>query len=346
MRRLREFRHCPGNHCGSTSLRNLAAFYDWGFSEETAFGLASGLGFTFYELPESPHRAFFGRPLWLELSFFEHTGVGYEHRAGPDWETVWGTIREQIDGGDPVMLFTDIYYLDYYGTDTHFAPHSLLAVGYENGDEREGSDDADGGTVLLADSEFDEPQELPAERLRAALASEYSIPEPNRYLLVTDPTLGVEASTAMRRAIDDTASYMLDPDRVDYQLGPGTHGIEGIRAFADEVPEWPDLPDPGWTVRFAYQNVERRGTGGGCFRRMYADFLATAADEVPAVPDTAGERMAEIASDWTAVGTTLKAASERDPQEMRPLLEDAAGALRDLAAREEKLFSELQAALD
>jgi hypothetical protein len=346
MPRLQAFRHRPGNHCGSTSLRNLATFYDWGFSEETAFGLASGLGFTFFELPESPHRAFFGRPLFLEIAFFEHTGVGYEHRAGPDWPAVWATIRRQIDGWNPVMLFTDIYYLDYYGTDTHFAPHSLLAVGYEEGNEREDSDDAASGTVLLADSEFEEPQELPADRLRAALASEYSIPQPNRHLVVTDPTLGVERSTAMRRAIRETAAYMLDPGRIDYQLGPGTHGIAGIRAFAGELPEWVDLPDPGWTVRFASQNVERRGTGGGCFRRMYADFLATAGDEVAAVPDSAGERMADIADDWTAVGTTLKAASERDPDEMEPLLEEAARSLQNLADREEQLFSELQAALE
>jgi hypothetical protein len=99
-------------------------------------------------------------------------------------------------------------------------------------------------------------------------------------------------------------------------------------------------------VRFAYQNVERRGTGGGCFRRMYADFLATAADSVAAVPENAGDRMHEIAADWTDVGTTLKDASERDPAEMGPLLEDAAASVRDLADREERLFSELRAVLE
>jgi hypothetical protein len=342
MQRLADYAHRPGNHCGSTSLRNLGDYYDWAFSEETAFGLASGLGFTFFELPESPHRAFFGRPLWLEVSFFDHTGVGYDHRGGTDWASVWTTVREAIDGGDPVMLFTDIYYLDYYGTDTHFSPHSLLCVGYEAGDSDDGTD----ATVLLSDSEFDEPQTLPAARLQEALASEYSLPQPNRHLLVTDPTLGVDLPTAMRRAIGDTAAYMLDPSTADYQLGPGTHGIEGIRAFADQLPEWPGLPDPGWTVRFAYQNVERRGTGGGCFRRMYADFLATAADSVAAVPENAGDRMHEIAADWTDVGTTLKDASERDPAEMGPLLEDAAASVRDLADREERLFSELRAVLE
>ena len=131
------------------------------------------------------------------------------------------------------------------------------------------------------------------------------------------------------------------------QLGPGEHGLAGIRALADDLPTWTYLPDPGWTVRFAYQNVERRGTGGGCFRRMYADFLDTASEALPAVPAEAGERMHGIADDWTAAGETLKAASEcEDTGEMQPLLDDAAAAIHDLADREERLFAELGAALE
>jgi len=346
MPRLDGFTHRPGNHCGSTSLRNLADYYDWGFTEETAFGLASGLGFTYYELPDSPHRAFFGRPLFLEVAFFEHCGLGYEHRAGPDWETVWTSIREQIDGGDPVFCFGDIYHLDYYDTDTHFAPHSFLAVGYED-DAAEGDEPADDATVLLSDSEFPEPQELPADRLRASMTSDWMLPQPLRSLSVTDPTPDRGFADAAERAIRETAAYVRDPADCRFQLGPGEHGLAGIRALADDLPTWTDLPDPGWTVRFAYQNVERRGTGGGCFRRMYADFLDTASEALPAVPAEAGERMHGIAADWTAAGETLKAASEcEDTGEMQPLLDDAAAAIHDLADREERLFAELGAALE
>jgi hypothetical protein len=335
MRRIDGYDHRPGNHCGSTSLRNLSDCYGWGYDEATAFGLASGLGFTFFELPESPHRAFFGRPLWLEQAFFEHLGIGYDHRAGPDWEAVWTTVRETIAGGDPVMLFTDIYYLDYYGSDTHFTPHSLLAVGYEGGTDA-------GGTVLLSDSEFDEPQALPVDRLRDALGSDYSIPEPNRRLVVTDPTPDRAFADAAARAIRRTARYMLDPSTAPFELGPGDHGLAGVRRLADELPTWTDLPDPGWTVRFAYQNVERRGTGGGCFRRMYADFLQRAADAVSGVPDDAGDRMEAIADDWTAAGMTLKDASERDDASaMQPLLADASDAIHDLADREQALLETL-----
>lgn len=332
MRRVDGFDHRPGNHCGSTSLRNLADHYGWGYDEATCFGLASGLGFTFFELPESPHRAFFGRPLWLERAFFEHLAIDHDHRSRQDWDDFRTSLRARIDDDDPVLVFTDIYYLDYYGTDTHFAPHSLLAIGYDETAE----------TVLLADSEFETPQELPMERLRAAMTSEYMIPDPTRSLIVTDPNPGRTFAEAAPTAIAATAQYMLTPTAVEREPGPGTHGLEGIRAFADELPEWTTFEDPQWTVRFAYQNVERRGTGGGCFRRMYAEFLDTAAESIPEVPTDAADRMADIAADWTAVGETLETASEcDDADEMAPYLADAADAVHDLADREERLFEEM-----
>jgi hypothetical protein len=80
---------------------------------------------------------------------------------------------------------------------------------------------------------------------------------------------------------------------------------------------------------------------------MYADFLATASEAVPAVPADAADRMADIAADWTAAGGTLEEASEcDDAAEMQPLLDDAAATIHDLADREERLFEDLAAVLD
>lgn len=338
MRRVDGFEHRTGHHCGSTSLRNLADYYGWGYDEATAFGLASGLGFTYFELPESPHRAFFGRPLWLELAFFAHLGIGYEHRGNSPWAETWDAITTAVDADDPVLVFTDIYHLDYYETDTHFTPHSLLVVGCEG--------TAEAGRVLLADSEFEELQELPAGRLREAMGSEYSIPLPNRHLVLTDTTPDRGTSAAAGPAIHETAEYLLDPSTARFELGPGEHGLPGIRALADDLPGWVDLPEPQWTVRFAYQNIEKRGTGGGCFRRLYADFLETAAAAVPEVPADASERMREIATDWTAAGETLQTASECETVgAMEPHLEAASEELHAIADREERLFADLLAAV-
>src|SRR5881409_3788057 len=47
------YRHIPGNHCGSTALRNLLAFHGAKISEEMALGLGAGLSFYYVPLDGS-----------------------------------------------------------------------------------------------------------------------------------------------------------------------------------------------------------------------------------------------------------------------------------------------------
>ncbi|WP_255195079.1 BtrH N-terminal domain-containing protein [Halorarius litoreus] len=329
------FHHAAGSHCGSTSLRDLSDYYGWGFSEPECFGLASGLGFTYFELPTSPWRMFVGRPLWLERAFFDHLDIPHTDREGDDWATAWAQVTDRLDNGSPVMLFVDLYYLDYYDTDTHFAPHSLLVVGY---DENREAPDGSTGVAYMADSEFDDIQPLALDSLRAAWASKDVIPLQNRWLAV-DGTPRPDTEAAVREALTETASYMLDPDGSQRELGFGTAGVPGIRALAADLPDWTDLEDPTWTARFAYQNIERRGTGGGAFRGLYAPFLDTWADSVGL--DGFDTRMHDIASEWTATSEVLYAASETDDSdEQRDLLEQASERVADLADTEQAFYED------
>lgn len=112
-------------------------------------------------------------------------------------------------------------------------------------------------------------------------------------------------------------------------------GLPAIRALAAELPAWTGLPDPSWTTRFAYQNVERRGTGGGAFRGLQQEFFECV--DHPFGNDVT-ERMAAIADDWTAVGTILKEASETDDDGLRDGLEEAATEIEAIADRERALY--------
>ena len=76
------FVHTPGNHCGSTALRNLLAFHGVEISEEMAFGLGAGAGFYYLALDDgSPTRWFNGRTARLEENFRELTGAALEMRT-------------------------------------------------------------------------------------------------------------------------------------------------------------------------------------------------------------------------------------------------------------------------
>ena len=325
-----DFDHETGAHCGSTSLQGLSTYYGWRFDESTCFGLGEGLGFSYLELPDSPHRAIFGRTGWLERAFFENCAISHTMHEGQSFEDAWAEITGRIDDGDPVMIFTDLFYLDYYDTDTHFAPHSLLVVGYDD------------DTVHLADSEFAEIQRLPLDRLREALTSEHVVPLQCRYLTVDDPTRTVEFEDAAAAALEETATYMLDPAESRRESKYfGGQGVGEIQRFAEELPSFNDLPDPSWTIRFAYQNVERRGTGGGAFRRLFADFLASVPESV-SLSDGAAEEMVEIADDWTELAGVLREASETESSaDRQSLLWEASEQVEAVGEREAALYREL-----
>ncbi|ODR83079.1 hypothetical protein BG842_22920 [Haladaptatus sp. W1] len=322
---LSEYDHTPGAHCGSASLRNLSDFYEWGFDESLCFGLGSGLGFGYYERGPAS-RLIMGRNGQLETGFFETLGIDYREDSERQWDAAWSDVREYLADDVPVMLFVDLYYLDYFETNTHFGPHILLCVG------------TDGDDVLLSDSEFETIQRLPASHLREAWDSDHGFgPLDNRWLVVTDPTIETDRPTASRNAIRRTADLMLSAE----DGGWHSQGIDGIRRFAADLPSWTALEDSGWCARFAYQNIERRGTGGGAFRRLYADFLDHVASDLELereIPD----RFHAVADDWTDLGDTLKEASGVEGEAQRALFEDASEQAAALADREERLFTQLE----
>jgi hypothetical protein len=121
---------------------------------------------------------------------------------------------------------------------------------------------------------------------------------------------------------------MIEPPLGDFE------GLPAMRRFAAEVGEWPEAAeDWQWCARFCYQVIERRGTGGGNFRRMYSDFLSEAGYQEASLA-------AEASDDWTALAATLQEASETDepdPDQWRRIAEQA----RDVLDAEERLWSSL-----
>jgi hypothetical protein len=151
------YRHIPGNHCGSTALRNLLGFHGVEISEEMAFGLGAGACFYYVVLDEhSPTRFTNGRAARLEENFLELTEVPLRLRTNPDPEASWRMARESVDEGRPVLLLTDLYYLDHYGRSAHFPGHAVVLAGYDE------------ELAWLSDTGFEDLQTSSLESLRAA----------------------------------------------------------------------------------------------------------------------------------------------------------------------------------
>ncbi len=291
------FVHTPGNHCGSTALRNLLAFHGVGISEEMAFGLGAGAGFYYLALEDgSPTRWFNGRTARLEESFRELTGAALELRtfAEPDGEAAWEAARATVDAGRPALLLTDIYHLDHYGDSAHFPGHAVVLAGYD--DE----------VARLSDTAFEELQATRLENLaRARHSGHPAYPLEGHMFTVAEAIDRAQLEAAAPRAIERAVAEMLEPPFGEFA------GVPALERLAAEAGSWPEaVADWQWCARFAYQVIERRGTGGGCFRLMYSRFLAEAGrEEAPLA--------AEAAARWSELAEAFKAASENEEPEPR-----------------------------
>jgi hypothetical protein len=313
------YRHEPGKHCGSTALRNLLAFHGLECSEELAFGLGAGPCFYYVVLDgQSPSRFTNGRVARLEEQFVELTGAPLQLDTSEDPEASWAAARAVVDSGRPAILLTDLYHLDHYGRSAHFPGHAVVLAGY------------DAEHAYLSDTAFEELQTTRLDNLALARHEKHpAYPLAGHLFHVPDGAELADLTQAAPRAVERAARAMLEPELGEFQ------GIPALRRFAAEVGDWPQAAeDWQWCARFTYQVIERRGTGGGNFRRMYARFL----DEVGY-----GEAVlaAEAAERWTALAGALLAASESDAPEPG-LWSDVSGEAARALEAEERLWSALR----
>jgi hypothetical protein len=314
------FVHTPGHHCGSTALRNLLGFHGVEISEEMAFGLGAGPGFYYLAMEDaSPSRWFNGRTARLEESFRELTGAALELRTFAEGEEdAWEAARVEVDAGRPVLLLTDLYYLDHYGNSAHFPGHAVVLAGYDE------------EVARLSDTGFEELQATRLESLaRARHSGHPAYPLEGHMFTVAEEIDRGGLEAAVPRAIERAASEMLEPPFGAFG------GLPALERLAAEAGSWPEVAeDWQWCARFAYQVIERRGTGGGNFRLMYSHFLKEVGHEEGA------DLAAQAAADWRALARAFREASERDKPDSKAW--SRIGELaREVLASEEALWSRL-----
>jgi Butirosin biosynthesis protein H, N-terminal/Domain of unknown function (DUF4872) len=312
------YRHTPGNHCGSTALRNLLAFSGTEISEEMALGLGAGVCFYYVPLDgQSPSRFTNGRVGRLEEQFVELTGAPIALETFDGREASWEAARATVDSGRPALLITDLYYLDHYGKSAHFPGHAVMLVGYD--DE----------LAYLSDTGFAELQTTRLESLARARHGQHPVfPLSGQMFTLADGADPGDVRAAADAAIARGASQMIEPPMGEYE------GLPALRRFADEVGHWPEqIEDWQWCARFGYQVIERRGTGGGNFRLMYSRFLDECGRDEAKLAD-------EASAGWTELAGTLLAASELDQPD--PGLWGRAGRqARSVLDTEERLWAAL-----
>ena len=290
--------HHPGRHCASTALCNMVNFHGMAFSEALCFGIGAGLGIWYLETGVMKSgRMIHVHSADIEAQFFKRMGYDFSWRQFKEPENAEKALCSNLDKGLPSIVQTDIYHLPYYGSKTHFPGHDVTVWGYDPEDK----------TFLITDTERTSLLAVPFADMRKALYSQngFFTMEGNQFspetLILPD-----DMTRVIRRAIVHNSRVILSIIN-DFQ------GIAGLEKWMKELTEvWPNLSDWQWTARFAYQVIERRGTGGGGFRLMYADFLKEAETYCPQVAARGlPAAMYEAGRAWTGLALALKDASEQ-----------------------------------
>ena len=264
-----------------------------------------------------------GRTGNLEVDLCKHLALDFEQGAEEDAERAWQTVKAFIDQDIPVLLHLELSRLPYYDTRTPFPGHRALVVGYD--DERH--------IAFLADTHFPGFQKVTYDILRTARDVHFPpLTTHNQWLVIKPARQLMPLSDAIVNALRDNAREMI-------QFRSSSQGIAGMKFLAVDFEHWREVSDWQLCARLGYQIIERRGTGGGFFRKMYAHYLRQAEIEVNSLA-SAGmfQRMNDIADKWTTLSMLLKCISEESEP---PSFAEASEALVRLADREEGFWNKV-----
>ena len=296
--------HHPGHHCASTGLCNLANFHGIGWTESMCFGLGAGLGIWYVSFPGiSPSRMVHVRSLDIEASFFNRIGQPFAWEQFKTPEESEQVLCDKLDIGAPVILQTDIYHLPYYDSDTHYPGHVITVWGY----------DRDNKVFFVTDTEREAVLQVPFEKMRKARFSADGILNIQGNLFAPQSLSKPEnMSHIILQAVKENSRVIIE----GYDEISGMDGIEGglcaLEKWELEILNWKNLKDWQWAARFTYQTTEKRGTGGGAFRLMYADFLNEAAEYVPEISSYGlPQQMHDIGLAWRELSMVLKKTSDK-----------------------------------
>jgi len=282
--------HAIGRHCGSSAIRDLLEFNGLNISEAMCFGLGSGLGVTYLEMADAPVPFLVHvRSLGFEARVFESIGIPFEWQTFESPESAATALEICLDAGHPTLLLTDIFYLPYFNSSTHFPGHAIAAW----------SRNPETGAVFVTDTE--RPSVLSVTREALTRARFSTQPPFIHYGNMFTPTAfqGEITPEMITGVIHDNAKSL------------AVSGISALETWLAELSRWGATGDWHWTTRFAYQIIEKRGTGGGGFRKMYAEFLDEAVHYDASVQQyRLPLLMRACEKAWTALAMCLKSASE------------------------------------
>jgi len=310
---IRGYRHRPGEHCGSTVMRNMLLHHcGLDISEALTFGLGSGIECIYLSSPRmTPEAVVFGRSATLEQDLSEALGTDYVEEPQADDTAAWDAVRREVVEGRPAVVCADIFYMDHRDFKVHFPFNRFALVGFDDTIE----------TAYIHDRTNLDPQQV-SYRALSLSRNPPEYPIYNLWGRFESGSIRRPLEQACRRALQKTARRMTGAD--DHQrkvvlalggadLGHAETGLAALAAFRDDLPSWRRKEDPAWLASYASRTIEVFGTGGGNFRGMYAAFLEEVKAMLPDLVNPELPALARRSADlWTSLSQRLDGIAKRE----------------------------------
>ncbi len=323
---LKNFSAFNGQHCETTALGALLKNAGMECSEPMLFGLGEGLGFIYWDSKQMEFPFIGGRskPDSITRTFCNSLSIPVTFKQTTSASAAWQHVLQALTAEQPIGLKVDCYYLDYFSNKVHFAAHYLTLYGF---DETYAyvCDTAQQGT--LAKTTLSSLAE--ARKARGPMSS------PHLSFTLQHPDILPELALCIPKAIQQNAQTFLAPPIQNM-------GWKGIFKMSRQVKDWFSRSKHRQRdFSLCAALMERGGTGGSLFRKLYAAFLLEAAERTGRSEYAkAGNQYCIIAQAWSQAAELIKQAGQSGNPDR---LETLSMLLTKIAQQEKDIMTQLSA---
>jgi hypothetical protein len=272
---IEPFPDCPaldGCHCVTSSLAKIFHHAGHALSEEMLLGLGAGMGFIYWQMKMGVGTYVFiggrGNVKDFYRDLGQRTGVGIREIHTSSAKKAEAALREVLAENKPVMLGGDMGFLPWFQLpkDYHFGGHTFVVCGYDGG-KRVLVSDIDQHMSGVKKGFYSTVTLKELSKARNSLHKPF--PPKNLRLEFDFSGFRSPGKNEITASIAQTVDAHLNPPIKNF-------GVRGMRHTASQLLKWPAIFH-GKPLRMnlfnLYVFIEIGGTGGGCFRPMYARFL-------------------------------------------------------------------------
>lgn len=291
-----------GSNCSTTALKTILNYYGYNLSEDYIFGIGAGLGFIYQYYANNNEYFLSGKNESIELNALNALGGTIISGSFDDNDLAWLEVKSFIDQNIPVILDLSIRDLPYFKPylsglkNIGFGLHNAVLCGYDETTR----------TVQLLDHRWNEPLVVSYHDLAKARKSSGNVSSRNAYkVLITSSN--IPKIPNIRHSLILNINRMKNP----FAFKMGLPGVTMFKKDINIIMHTEENEDSkNAIITYAYL-MEKLGTGGGNFRRMYGRFLMELSKKNENIKyKEIGNSYLELSRKWRKLSTLMERMAE------------------------------------